>query len=231
MHSACDCFFLRAQNHTVSDIHWQLSLVYTSAPNGSQTKCAYVWTGLQTCAAPSANGSHTVRHEPKFVSFLREHKENWMRWVSFPCTGYPLLASGLRKLNKPRTAYALHHSHAAHKRCTRVYKTLVEVLSKNIVSQEMTHQWIHQFHYGSRDVHDLAYREHLHLSLMSDSIAIVRVLLTDDRQLAIRHLEWLIVIEMCNPISCDTVTEIRLFRKTVYALIAKYAKMGAKCEK
>ncbi len=51
--------------------------------NGSQTKCAYVWMELQTCAVPSANGSHTVCREPKFVSFLLEHKENWMRQVSF----------------------------------------------------------------------------------------------------------------------------------------------------
>ncbi len=54
--------------------------------NGSQTKCAYVWMGLRTCATPSANGSHTIHHEPKFVSFLNKHKENWMRRVSFPCT-------------------------------------------------------------------------------------------------------------------------------------------------
>ncbi len=31
------------------------------------------WAGLQTCAAPFANVSHSIRHEPKFVSFLREH--------------------------------------------------------------------------------------------------------------------------------------------------------------
>ncbi len=47
--------------------------------NGSQAKCVYVWTGLRTCAAASANGSHTVRCEPKFVGFWCEHKENWMR--------------------------------------------------------------------------------------------------------------------------------------------------------
>ncbi len=32
--------------------------------------------GLQTCAAPYANILHTVRHKPKFVGFLRKHKEN-----------------------------------------------------------------------------------------------------------------------------------------------------------
>ncbi len=53
-----------------------LSLVYMSGPNGSRTKCAYVWTELRNCTAPSANVWHTVRREPKFVSFLREHKEN-----------------------------------------------------------------------------------------------------------------------------------------------------------
>ncbi len=55
--------------------------------NDSQTKCAYVWTGLRTCVAPSSNGSHTICHKPKFVDFLCEHIENWMCRVSFPCTG------------------------------------------------------------------------------------------------------------------------------------------------
>ncbi len=50
--------------------------------NCSRTKCVYVWMGLRTCVAPSANGSHTICREPKFVSFLREHKGNWVRWVS-----------------------------------------------------------------------------------------------------------------------------------------------------
>ncbi len=36
-----------------------------------RTKCAYVWMGLQTCAAPSVNGSHTVHCEPKFVSLTQ----------------------------------------------------------------------------------------------------------------------------------------------------------------
>ncbi len=66
--------------------------------NGSQTKCAYVWMGLQTCAAPSANGSHTIRCKPKFVGFLRKYKDNWTHCVSFPCTGCPLLASHLWKI-------------------------------------------------------------------------------------------------------------------------------------
>ncbi len=47
--------------------------------NGSRTKCAYVWMGLRTCAAPSTNGVHTIRRKPKFVGFLRERKQNWMR--------------------------------------------------------------------------------------------------------------------------------------------------------
>ncbi len=42
------------------------------------TKCMYVWMGLRTCSAPSANGSHTIHYEPKFVGFLREHNENWV---------------------------------------------------------------------------------------------------------------------------------------------------------
>ncbi len=28
-----------------------------------RTKCVHVWMGLQTCAVPSANGSHTVHHD------------------------------------------------------------------------------------------------------------------------------------------------------------------------
>ncbi len=45
-----------------------------------RTKCAYVWnrTANLCCAALSANGSHTVRHKPKFVGFLRKHKRNWV---------------------------------------------------------------------------------------------------------------------------------------------------------
>ncbi len=58
-------------------------MVHKLLANGSQTECAYVWTGLQTCAAPSANALHTVRHKPKFVGFLHKHKENLMRRVSF----------------------------------------------------------------------------------------------------------------------------------------------------
>ncbi len=76
--------------------HYQmLSLVYKSTPNGLRTKCAYVWTGLRTCTAPSVNGSHIICHEPKFVGFLWEHKENWMRRVSFLCTGCPSHAPGV----------------------------------------------------------------------------------------------------------------------------------------
>ncbi len=49
--------------------------------NHSRTKCPYVWMGLRTCAAPSANRSYAVHREPKFVGFLRKYKENWMCWV------------------------------------------------------------------------------------------------------------------------------------------------------
>ncbi len=58
---------------------WACRMVCKPLANRSWIKCAYVWTGLQTCAAPSANSSHTIRCEPKFVGFSREHKENWMR--------------------------------------------------------------------------------------------------------------------------------------------------------
>ncbi len=47
-----------------------------------RTKCVYVWTVLQTCVATAllVNGSHTIHHKPKFISFLRIHKENWLHW-------------------------------------------------------------------------------------------------------------------------------------------------------
>ncbi len=73
-----------------------LSLVYTSAPNGSRTKCTYVTANL-CCVIRNWFAYRLPR--PKFVSFLREHKENWMRRVSFPCIRCPLLASGLQKIN------------------------------------------------------------------------------------------------------------------------------------
>ncbi len=52
---------------------------------GSQTKCAYAWTGLRTCAAPSVNGSQTIRCEPKFVIFCANTKRTG-------CTGSPFHA-------------------------------------------------------------------------------------------------------------------------------------------
>ncbi len=68
--------------------------------NRSRTKCVYVWMGLWTCAAPSTNDSHTVHHEPKFVSFCANTKRTGCRWVSFPCTGCLLLALGSQKINR-----------------------------------------------------------------------------------------------------------------------------------
>ncbi len=51
------------------------------------TKYAYVWMGLRTCAASSANSSHIICREQKFVGFLRKHKENWMPGYPFHATG------------------------------------------------------------------------------------------------------------------------------------------------
>ncbi len=73
-------------------------LIHERAEWFANQMCVCV-VGLRTCAAPSANSSHTIHCELKFVSFLGQHKENWMRRVSFPCTGCPLLASGLWKIN------------------------------------------------------------------------------------------------------------------------------------
>ncbi len=52
---------------------------------------------------PALRRQQTVRilftENRNLSGFLRKHKENWMRRVSFPCTRGPLLASGLRKIN------------------------------------------------------------------------------------------------------------------------------------
>ncbi len=42
---------------------------------GLRTKCMYMWMGLQTCAAPFANGSHTVRRKQKCRFFARTLRE------------------------------------------------------------------------------------------------------------------------------------------------------------
>ncbi len=70
-------------------------MVHKPLANGSQTKCVYVWMGLQTYAALSANGSHTIRCEPKLVGFLCERRE----LDALPCIECPLLASGSWKIN------------------------------------------------------------------------------------------------------------------------------------
>ncbi len=69
-----------------------------SMPNGSRTAHEWFANQMRVCvdgiaklhcaiherfAAQSANGSYTICREPKFVGFLRKHKENWMRRVSF----------------------------------------------------------------------------------------------------------------------------------------------------
>ncbi len=61
--------------------------VHACEPSDSrmiQKPNAHVWTELQTCAAPSANSSHTICRELKFVGFLREHK----RELGAPCVLY-----------------------------------------------------------------------------------------------------------------------------------------------
>ncbi len=94
--SACSqfCPHIRAFNSHVCT-GFKDSTTYEPSVNGSYTKCAYVWMGLQTCAALSANCSHTICHKSKFVSFLRETK-------GIGCTVCPVFASGLWKINLPR---------------------------------------------------------------------------------------------------------------------------------
>ncbi len=48
--------------------------------NVLRTKCEYLWTRLRTCAAQSANGLHTIRHEPKFVLFCVTPKRTECAW-------------------------------------------------------------------------------------------------------------------------------------------------------
>ncbi len=54
--------------------------VWTNLKPGTHmwTKCTYVWMGLRTCAAASANRLHTICQEPKFIWVLRKHKGNWV---------------------------------------------------------------------------------------------------------------------------------------------------------
>ncbi len=80
--------------------------------------------GLRTCAALCANGSHTFRCELEFLSFLHEHKENWMCRVSFSCTECPLLTSGSRKINQPCAKYVPYANGTVRKWYARVYKVL-----------------------------------------------------------------------------------------------------------
>ncbi len=101
--------------------------------NSSQTKCVYVWMGLQTCTAPSVNSLHTIRHEPKFVSFLHERKGNCVRRV---------FASGSRKINLPHTKRELF-LHCLVRMCVLAFTQNVAVLSRvnrlswNLVCRDM----------------------------------------------------------------------------------------------
>ncbi len=63
-------------------VHKCLSLVYTGAPNSSQTACKRFVYQMRVCVDRTTN-LHCAIRKWKFVSFLGEHKENWMRRVSF----------------------------------------------------------------------------------------------------------------------------------------------------
>ncbi len=60
-----------------------LCSVHTCELNRSQAKYAYVWIGLRICVAPSANGSHTIRHKLKFVAFYAWTQREWVLCVLF----------------------------------------------------------------------------------------------------------------------------------------------------
>ncbi len=66
--------------------------------NGLQTKCAYVWMGLQSCAAPSTNGLHTIRREPKFVRFCANTKRTGCAECLFHAMGVACLPQVRGKL-------------------------------------------------------------------------------------------------------------------------------------
>ncbi len=74
-------------------------MVHKLLVNGSQTKCAYVWTRLQTCAAPSVYGSHTIRCEQKFVIFCAQTQKELDALGVLSMHLVFLLASGLQKIN------------------------------------------------------------------------------------------------------------------------------------
>ncbi len=98
-----------------------LKPVYTSTPNGSQTKCAYVWMGMRTCTAPFANGSHTICCELKLVGFLCKHKENWMRLHALAVLYSPQVRE--KFINR-----VPHTNSAARKRRALVYNPIVFTL-------------------------------------------------------------------------------------------------------
>ncbi len=83
-----------------------LSLIYSSAPNGLWTACKWFVNQMRICVDGTANLRCAICEWFAYRSlwtgicwFLREHKENWICQVSFPCTLCPLLTSDLRKIN------------------------------------------------------------------------------------------------------------------------------------
>ncbi len=86
------------------------------AHHSPRTKSAYVWTGLQTCAAPSANSSPRTKIRRFFARTQRTG-----------CTRCPFHAPGvLCSPQVPRKLFnrAPHANSATHKWRTRVYKAL-----------------------------------------------------------------------------------------------------------
>ncbi len=80
---------------------WDLVRLYARALTSQymHTKSVYVWMGLQTYIAPFVNGSHTLRHIPKFVGFLCEYKGNWQRCVLCSPETYGKLIYHTRSVN------------------------------------------------------------------------------------------------------------------------------------
>ncbi len=63
--------------------------MYTSASNGLQTACEQLANQMHVCVNATANLRCAIL---EICRFLCEHKKNWLRRVSFPCTGCPFHA-------------------------------------------------------------------------------------------------------------------------------------------
>ncbi len=127
-------------------------MVRKTLANGLWTKCTYVWMGLRTYAVPSAKGSHTIPCKLKFVGFLHEHKENWMRRVSFPCAGCPYQALSVLCSPQVRRKLINRTSNSRHTRMVQRVSGALVYTRFNVICQIMIIMYIFHLNcsfYGS----------------------------------------------------------------------------------